>query len=176
MTSIFSGTSDQGGFFFTARDGENLITREKEVYDGAAPSGNSVALLNLLRLVPDYRGNGLGGEGRAPDAGLCRHRSGGPPGLHPVFERRGLGGGTCPGNGHRRGPRAPDFPGHGPGPSAGFSAQQGPAVQIPRAGRGTRWRGSPPSPRAMVPACRTSPKAYICEQYACRTGPFSEYF
>ncbi len=49
MTSLF-WDNDQGGFFFTARDGENLITREKEVYDGAAPSGNSVALLNLLRL------------------------------------------------------------------------------------------------------------------------------
>ena len=49
MTALF-WDDDQGGFFFTARDGENLITRGKEVYDGAAPSGNSVALLNLLRL------------------------------------------------------------------------------------------------------------------------------
>jgi len=39
-----------GGFYFTPDDGEDLIVRQKEVYDGAIPSGNSVAMLNLLRL------------------------------------------------------------------------------------------------------------------------------
>ncbi len=39
-----------GGFYFTADDGEGLIIRQKEIYDGAIPSGNSVAMLNLLRL------------------------------------------------------------------------------------------------------------------------------
>ena len=39
-----------GGFYLTASDSEELITRQKEIYDGAIPSGNSVALLNLLRL------------------------------------------------------------------------------------------------------------------------------
>jgi uncharacterized protein YyaL (SSP411 family) len=40
----------RGGLYFTARDGEDLIARTKESYDGAVPSGNSVAALNLLRL------------------------------------------------------------------------------------------------------------------------------
>jgi len=41
----------QGGFFLTADDGEELIVRPKEAYDGAIPSGNSVQFLNLLRLA-----------------------------------------------------------------------------------------------------------------------------
>ncbi|MFX1456263.1 MAG: thioredoxin domain-containing protein [Promethearchaeota archaeon] len=39
-----------GGFYFTANDSEELLTRQKEIYDGAIPSGNSIATLNLLRL------------------------------------------------------------------------------------------------------------------------------
>lgn len=37
-------------FFFTADDSEALLLRKKDVYDGAVPSGNSVMVLNLLRL------------------------------------------------------------------------------------------------------------------------------
>ena len=39
-----------GGFYFTAEDAEELIVRQKEIYDGAIPSGNSVAVSNLFRL------------------------------------------------------------------------------------------------------------------------------
>ena len=39
-----------GGFYFIADDAEQLLLRQKEIYDGAVPSGNAVAMLNLLRL------------------------------------------------------------------------------------------------------------------------------
>ena len=39
-----------GGLFFTGRGNESLIIQNKEIYDGALPSGNSVAALNFLRL------------------------------------------------------------------------------------------------------------------------------
>jgi len=41
----------QGGFYFYGADGEQLITRPKELYDGAIPSGNSVATLALQKLA-----------------------------------------------------------------------------------------------------------------------------
>jgi len=39
-----------GGLFFTANDSESLIFRKKEFADSAIPSGNSIEMLNLLRL------------------------------------------------------------------------------------------------------------------------------
>ncbi len=41
---------ESGGFFTTPDDGEALLVRLKEIYDGAIPSGNAAAMLNLLRL------------------------------------------------------------------------------------------------------------------------------
>jgi uncharacterized protein YyaL (SSP411 family) len=51
--------SEKGGFFFTADDHEKLITRPKAAFDGSTPSGNSAAVMTLLRLsaytgVPRY--------------------------------------------------------------------------------------------------------------------------
>lgn len=42
--------SENGGFFQSASNSENLPVRRKELYDGALPSGNSVTFLNLLKL------------------------------------------------------------------------------------------------------------------------------
>jgi uncharacterized protein len=43
--------AEAGGFFFTPDDGEKLLVRPKELYDGAIPSGNSIAFANLIRLA-----------------------------------------------------------------------------------------------------------------------------
>ncbi|MHC4573759.1 MAG: thioredoxin domain-containing protein [Planctomycetota bacterium] len=39
-----------GGFYLSGRDGERLIVRNRPGYDGAVPSGNSIAALVLLKL------------------------------------------------------------------------------------------------------------------------------
>jgi uncharacterized protein YyaL (SSP411 family) len=49
-----------GAFFSTAAGDSNLVLRMKDDYDGAEPSGNAVALLDLLKLAhftdrPEYR-------------------------------------------------------------------------------------------------------------------------
>jgi hypothetical protein len=41
---------DGGGFFYNGRSGEKLIVRNKDYFDNATPSGNSVAAEALLRL------------------------------------------------------------------------------------------------------------------------------
>lgn len=41
---------EEGGFYLYAKDSEQLIFRPKEVYDGAIPSGNSVAAYDLLKI------------------------------------------------------------------------------------------------------------------------------
>ena len=46
----FFWDDEKGGFFLYGSHGEQLITRPKKIYDGAIPSGNSVASLNFLKL------------------------------------------------------------------------------------------------------------------------------
>lgn len=42
--------SEKYGYYLTASDAEKLLTRSKDIYDGAIPSGNSVSFNNLLKL------------------------------------------------------------------------------------------------------------------------------
>ena len=42
---------EEGGYYLTGSDAEELLFRPKESYDGALPSGNSITALNLFRLA-----------------------------------------------------------------------------------------------------------------------------
>ena len=48
MNEDFS--DENGGYFIGSKDAEKLMVRAKDSYDGAIPSGNSVAVMNLFRL------------------------------------------------------------------------------------------------------------------------------
>ena len=50
MMELFKD-KEKGGYFMTASDGEQLIARPKETYDGVIPSGNSAAAMVLQRLA-----------------------------------------------------------------------------------------------------------------------------
>ena len=54
MIQLFWDTKN-GGFYYTKADAKHLIVRTKKPYDSAIPSGNAVAVKNLLALGADYR-------------------------------------------------------------------------------------------------------------------------
>lgn len=41
---------EQGGFYFTSSSSEKLLGRQKQIYDGAIPSSNSVSIMNFMKL------------------------------------------------------------------------------------------------------------------------------
>ncbi|HYC01049.1 MAG TPA: thioredoxin domain-containing protein [Candidatus Limnocylindrales bacterium] len=88
---------EAGGYFLVAADHEALLARAKPTFDGAEPSGNAVAALNLLRLAEltlddAYRENAarvLGAFGqplRRSPAGLSKMLSALDFSLGPVRE------------------------------------------------------------------------------------------
>ena len=54
-----------GGFFYTGRNHEALIVRQKDPYDNATPSGNAMAATALLRLATLTGRDDLTERGRA---------------------------------------------------------------------------------------------------------------
>ena len=106
---------EEGGFFFTAEGHESLLARPKDPFDNALPSGNSMAILDLLALhratgessYRDHAGKALGafsttdvparlrdaadarGPGAVPRPGArTRARAGRRSPRHPTREAR----------------------------------------------------------------------------------------
>jgi uncharacterized protein YyaL (SSP411 family) len=50
LISNYWDNENNSGFYFTSEENSKLISRPKEFYDGAIPSGNSVMYSNLLKL------------------------------------------------------------------------------------------------------------------------------
>ena len=165
MIEIFWDKQD-GGLYFTGKGNEQLITRTKEIYDGALPSGNSVAALNLLRL-----GRMTGKVDLEQRAEKLIHAFSAQVKAHPAAYTQLLS--------------ALDFllgPGQeiviAGGPATKTTLEMVRAVQKkflphkvllfrPQGPVGNRLFSSSPFVEAMVPV-NQQPTVYVCEQYTCQ--------
>jgi uncharacterized protein len=75
---------EKGGLFLSADDADGMLVRTKEFYDGAIPSGNSVAMLNLLRLA-HLAGNARYEEKAAHLLRVCSKTVAEAPYVHTQF-------------------------------------------------------------------------------------------
>jgi uncharacterized protein YyaL (SSP411 family) len=72
---------EAGGFFASAHEDTSRLMRIKDDYDGAEPSGNSVALMNLLRLYGITGGREFGASARKLIAAFQRRLAAAPFGM-----------------------------------------------------------------------------------------------
>ena len=82
MIADFADTKD-GGFFSTADDHESLLARPKDPFDDALPSGNSVAIRNLVALAAATGEAPLPRPRRPGPRRLQRHPRRRPPARSP---------------------------------------------------------------------------------------------
>jgi uncharacterized protein YyaL (SSP411 family) len=82
MVALFRDEQD-GTFYFTAPDHEQLLTRSKDAFDQAAPSGNGLAARALIRL-----GRSLGARNWIEQGGDILRA------LRPAMQRSATGSGT----------------------------------------------------------------------------------
>ncbi len=101
----------EGGFFYTADDHESLLARPKDPYDNALPSGNSVAIRNLVALAAVTGEPALPRRGGQGPRRLQRHAGAGPGSIPLML----VGPGRVPRRPPRRRRRCPapadDLPG-----------------------------------------------------------------
>jgi uncharacterized protein YyaL (SSP411 family) len=156
MCELFEDTRG-GGFYSTTAEDPSLVMRIKEDYDGAEPSGNSIAVLNLLRLAR-ITGNTAYAEGadRALRA-FSRNIHGGPIGLPQMLTALML---------QSKPPQQIVI--------AGAQAELGPMLDMLRSRflpfHTLLWAGNTslnPELNGM-PAQNGRPTAYVCENFACQ--------
>ena len=131
----FFWDDELGGLYFSGADNETLVARSKEIFDGATPSGNSVAALNLLRL-----GRLTGRPELEEKAAALLQAFSGQVAQQPMVFTHYLaavdfGLGPTQGNRSGRSGRPARGPGSAGGRAGPLSAQQGPAAPPRRPGR-----------------------------------------
>jgi uncharacterized protein len=151
--------AERGGFFMTARDAEQLVTRKKDLDDNPVPSGNSMLAFLLLRLARIYGDDAL--EQRA--AGVLRL-------LHPNLSHipSAFGWALCALDLYLSPPRELAIVGAPDDPLARAALEPfdpnavvafGPSETVPLLAGKTRVDGKP--------------TLYVCERFACR-APVTE--
>jgi uncharacterized protein YyaL (SSP411 family) len=86
----YHADKDRGGFFYTSNDHEKLFARAKDQFDGVQPSGNSMAVRNLVRLwvkTGDKRYHDLAKKHMKAFAGTMKQN---PAGLATMMESLAL--------------------------------------------------------------------------------------
>jgi uncharacterized protein len=158
MNQVLERFADEkGGFFDTPTDHEKLITRPKDLFDNATPSGNSVAADVLLRLALLFA-----------DERCARAATGALESTWPLVERYPSGFGFLLGAAEWRAGQPKEIAITGPASDAKFRALR--AVvggtflphRVLVAGEGSEslpLMAERPSHRVM---------AYVCQAYACQ--------
>lgn len=157
--------SEGGGFFFTGHDGEALPIRSKELYDGAIPSGNSVAAKLLWKLSVIAQDVELKGIAERTAAVLSSAAAEYPPGYAMYLQAHlamASGGREWVLSGKKEDPAL-----------HGMLAQVQQAY-LPDAALIVNWEGDSEGILRLLPhladkpAIRGDATAYVCRNFACR--------
>ncbi len=152
---------EHGGFFFTARNHEQLVDRPKVVFDASLPSGNAVAIESLLRLAHLY------GEGRLREAA---ERSLALFGEYLEKQPFGTASLLCVLDDYLRGPVEVVLAGDRRSAGAQALARAAHAVYVPnKSVLYASANGGPDVPEVLrgKPPVDGRPAAYVCRSFTC---------
>lgn len=164
LLELFHDT-EGGGFFFTGHDGEKLPVRSKELYDGAIPSGNSVAAKLLWKLSVITQDMELKEIAERTAAVLASAASEYPPG-YSMYLQAHLG--------MVSGGREWVLAGKKEDPALHAMLAQVQQTYLPDAALIVNWEGDSGEMLRLLPhladkpAIRGEATAYVCRNFACR--------